>query len=446
MKKRFISFILLSAIAVSTMLIFTSCGKKSDNEIYFLNFKPEIAEKYEEISKTYEAITGIKVKFSTAAANTYEQTLKSEIAKKDAPTIFQINGPIGYETWKNYCADLTDTQLYSILSDKTLAIKGEDGKVYGIPYVIEAYGIICNLSKFDEYFALTNRQTEINSFEEITDFYSLRTVVEDMTLHLDELSIKGVFGSTSLLSGEDWRWQTHLANIPFYLEAKEENYNVGTGVEEFKFTHNDKMKNLFDLYINNSVTERSLLGSKSVSDSMAEFALGQCAMIQNGNWAWAQIKDVSGNTVKESDVRFLPLYNGGSDDSDMGLCIGTENYICINKNASEEDQKRAADFLYWLYSSTDGKKFVTEQLEFLTPFNTFNADETPSDPLAKEINRWLSDTEKVSVPWHFVAFPGTSFKNDFGSALLRYAQGSITWEDVVNTVKTRWKEETAKAR
>ena len=371
MKKRFISFILLSAIAVSTMLIFTSCGKKSDNEIYFLNFKPEIAEKYEEISKTYEAITGVKVKFSTAAANTYEQTLKSEIAKKDAPTIFQINGPIGYETWKNYCADLTDTQLYSILSDKTLAIKGEDGKVYGIPYVIEAYGIICNLSKFDEYFALTNRQTEINSFEEITDFYSLRTVVEDMTLHLDELSIKGVFGSTSLLSGEDWRWQTHLANIPFYLEAKQENYNVGTGVEEFKFTHSDKMKNLFDLYINNSVTERSLLGSKSVADSMAEFALGQCAMIQNGNWAWAQIKDVSGNTVKESDVRFLPLYNGGSDDSDMGLCIGTENYFAINKNVSEESQKASLDFLDWLFSSETGKKFVTDELDFITPFNTF---------------------------------------------------------------------------
>ena len=440
-----LSILLFTGILVC-LICLTSCGKKSDNEIYFLNFKPEIAEKYEEISKTYEAITGVKVKFSTAAANTYEQTLKSEIAKKDAPTIFQINGPIGYETWKNYCADLTDTQLYSILSDKTLAIKGEDGKVYGIPYVIEAYGIICNLSKFDEYFALTNRQTEINSFEEITDFYSLRTVVEDMTLHLDELSIKGVFGSTSLLSGEDWRWQTHLANIPFYLEATEENYNIGAGVDEFKFTHNDKMKNLFDLYINNSVTERSLLGSKSVSDSMAEFALGQCAMIQNGNWAWAQIKDVSGNTVKESDVRFLPLYNGGSDDADMGLCIGTENYICINKNATEQQQKQAADFLYWLYSSTDGKKFVTEQLEFLTPFNTFNADETPSDPLAKEINRWLSDTTKVSVPWHFVAFPGTSFKNDFGSALLRYAQGSITWEDVVNTVKTRWKEETAKAR
>ncbi len=446
MKKRAISLLLLFSLIAGCMLGFTSCGKKTQNEIYFLNFKPEIAEKYKEIGKTYETLTGVKIKFATASANTYEQTLKSEIAKKDAPTIFQINGPIGYEVWKNYCADLTDTQLYSILSDKSLAITGADNRVYGIPYVIEGYGIICNLAKFDEYFALTNRQKEINSFEEIGDFNALKTVAEDMTAHISELSIDGVFGSTSLLSGEDWRWQTHLANIPFYLEARDENYNIGTGVDEFKFTHNDKMKNLFDLYISNSVTDRTLLGSKSVADSMAEFALGRCAMIQNGNWGWSQINGVSGNTVNEEDIRFLPLYNGGEDDKTMGLCIGTENYICINKNATEEQQKQAADFLYWLFSSTDGKRFVTEQLEFLTPFNTFTENETPKDPLAKEINKWLSNTEVVSVPWSFIAFPGTSFKNDFGAALLRYAQGNADWESVINTVKTRWKEEAAKAR
>ena len=446
MKNRAISLILLFCIVFGCTLALAGCGKKAENEIYFLNFKPEIAEKYKEIAKTYETLTGVKVKISTASANTYEQTLKSEIAKKDAPTIFQINGPIGYETWKNYCADLTETQLYSILADKTLAVKGADDRVYGIPYVIEGYGIICNLAKFDEYFALTDRQTDINSFDEINSFSDLKAVTEDMTKHLAELSIDGVFGSTSLLSGEDWRWQTHLANIPFYLEARDENYNLGAGVKEFKFTYNGNMKNLFDLYISNSVTDRALLGSKSVADSMAEFALGKCAMIQNGNWAWSQIKDVTGNTVKEEDIRFLPLYNGSEDDEAMGLCIGTENYICINKNASEEQQKQAADFLYWLFSSTDGKKYVTEQLEFLTPFSTFGEDETPNDPLAKEINKWLSNTETVSIPWSFIAFPGTNFKTDFGAALLKYAQGNADWQSVVNTVITRWKEEASKAR
>ena len=76
-------------------------------EIYFLNFKPEIASVYEQIALDYEAETGVHVNVVTAASGTYEQTLRSEIAKAEAPTIFQINGPVGLQSWKEYCLDLS---------------------------------------------------------------------------------------------------------------------------------------------------------------------------------------------------------------------------------------------------------------------------------------------------------------------------------------------------
>ena len=60
-----------------------------------LNFKPEIAEVYEEIAATYEAETGVHVNVVTAAAGTYEQTLRSEIAKADAPHHFPDQRPRG---------------------------------------------------------------------------------------------------------------------------------------------------------------------------------------------------------------------------------------------------------------------------------------------------------------------------------------------------------------
>ena len=69
--------------------------------------------------------------------------MKSEIAKSTAPTLFQINGPRGYANWKDYCKDLKDTEIYSHLKDKSLAVTSGDG-VYGIPYVVEGYGIIYN--------------------------------------------------------------------------------------------------------------------------------------------------------------------------------------------------------------------------------------------------------------------------------------------------------------
>ena len=126
-------------------VLFASCGgnKEGKAEVYFLNFKPESAETYEKIAAEYEKETGVRVKVVTAAANTYEQTLKSEIAKSFPPTIFQINGPMGFNSWRDYCADLSDSKIYSYLDDKSLAIS-ENGAVYGIPFVVEGYGIIYN--------------------------------------------------------------------------------------------------------------------------------------------------------------------------------------------------------------------------------------------------------------------------------------------------------------
>ena len=36
------------------------------------------------------------------------------------------------------------------------------------------------------------------------------------------LGIQGVFASTSLKAGEDWRWQTHTMNVPVYYEYKDD--------------------------------------------------------------------------------------------------------------------------------------------------------------------------------------------------------------------------------
>lgn len=42
---------------------------------------------------------------------------------------------------------------------------------------------------------------------------------------------------------------------------------------------------------------------------MAEFALGDCAMVQNGNWAWSQINDINGNTVKAENIKiYVNIY------------------------------------------------------------------------------------------------------------------------------------------
>ncbi|MGL4362236.1 MAG: ABC transporter substrate-binding protein, partial [Cellulosilyticaceae bacterium] len=269
---------LLMGITMLSSLV--GCGsKETSEEVYFLNFKPEIAEVYKKIADDYFKETGVKVKVETAASGTYETTLKSEIAKSKPPTIFQLNGPVGYESWANYCMDLKDTKLYNTLMEKEMAISKDEG-IYGIPYAIEGYGIIYNNNIMDKYFAMPDKAVSINSTEEIKNFETLSAVVEDMTANKDTLGIQGVFASTSLGAGEQWRWQTHLANVPFNKEFSENtDYTnptlAGLNSETIEFKYGSNYKNIFDLYINNSSTNPALLGAKSVDDSMAEFALGQ---------------------------------------------------------------------------------------------------------------------------------------------------------------------------
>lgn len=440
------------ACLTAAVLLFTvsACGKKNetdmnsakaDNTVYFLNFKPEIADIYKEIAQKYEAEKGVKVKIVTAASNTYETTLKSEIAKSDAPTIFQINGPVGYQSWAKYCKDLSDTKLYDYLSDKDLAIKNSGG-VFGIPYVVEGYGIIYNNAIMEKYFALKDKAVSISKAEEITSFKLLKEVVEDMTKHKQELGIDGVFASTSMSGGEQWRWTTHLLNMPIYYEMKdisdESTISTAYNAKTIDFKYADNFRNVFDLYINNSTTEKGLLSGKSVEDSMSEFALGKAAMVQNGNWAWEQISKVKGNTVKADDIKYLPIYIGIDGEEKQGLCIGTENYLAINKNVSEQKQKASVEFLEWLFSSETGKDYAVNKLNFISPFNTFKENERPDDPLAREVIKWM-EKDKTTVEWVFNSFPSQEFKDDFGNALLEYVQGTKSFDDVKKVTVDGWK-------
>ena len=439
--KKIISFLIVTIMLVSL----SSCdmNKEESVSVRFLNFKPEVAAVYDEISQAYKEETGVSLIVDTAANNTYESTLAARLGTDEAPTIFQINGPRGYANWKDYCKDLTDSKLYKHLIDKSMAIVQND-KVYGIPYLIEGYGIIYNEAITDKYFNLEDKQTSFTSMDEVNNFEKLSALVTDMQKNKEKLGIDGVFAVTSLKSGEDWRWQTHLANIPIFYEFKNNNIDLSSDdTKTIMFKYSDNYKNIFDLYLNNSTTDPKLLGSKIGDESMAEFALGKCAMVQNGNWAWSQINGIKNNTVKEEDIKFLPIYTGMEGEESQGLCIGTENFICINSKASDAEQQAAEDFLYWLFSSETGKRFVTEKLDFIAPFDTFEEDEVPSDPLAKEVIKWSSRTDVNSVPWNFTLFPSQNFKNDFGSGLLQYAQGTKDWKDVVSDVINKWKSESA---
>lgn len=455
MKKKLLSLTLCVAMAAT---VFAGCGSddsssnsgsdssskddsgsktesSSDGSVYFLNFKPEAEEAFNEIAKKFTEEEGIDCKVVTAADNQYESTLKTEMAKSDAPTAFIINGPVGYNSWKDYCADMSGTELYNKLVDKDGVVKTDDG-VFGVPLATEMYGLICNKAIFEDYFALSGiADTGCKSIEDINSFEKLAAVVKDMDAHKDDLGLTGVFSEPALNSDNNWRIQTHLANVPVYYEYEKDGVSDKS---ELDFSFADQYKNILDLYLDYSTVSRENASSGSVDDAMAEFALKECAIVQNGTWGWGQIDGTDGNEVKEEDLYFMPIYVGADGEEKQGLCAGTENYLAINSQASEADQEASDKFFTWLYTSETGKKYVKEELGFVSPFE--GAD-TPENPLAKQGLDDQADSSTTTVSWAFTTFPSQAWKDALGEDLLSYAEGSIDWDKVVSNAKDLWASE-----
>lgn len=136
-KKRIIALVLAAAMVGS---LATGCGSGgsgdggsdggsnsgSTGKVYYLNFKPEQADQWVELAEQYTDETGVQVDVQTAASGTYESQLKSEMAKDEAPTLFQVNGPVGLATWKDYCYDLSDSAVYKDVSSDDYVLKEGD--------------------------------------------------------------------------------------------------------------------------------------------------------------------------------------------------------------------------------------------------------------------------------------------------------------------------------
>lgn len=436
MKKRALSLVLAAAMTSSLL----ACVSVQAEETYsgtlrWLNYKPEVADAMNEIAAAYTEETGIDMQIETAASGQYEATLTARMDSSDAPAIFVVDSTNMLNTWKDYIADLSGTELYSFVSDDSYTLNDGNGTIYGISYALEHWGIIANKAVLEAYFASENKTTEYTSVDDLYTFEALKAVVEDMTAMKEELGIDGVFGSTSLKAGDDWRYQTHLMNIPLYWEWGADT-DVNGAIPEFTFAYADGMKNIMDLYLNNSVTEPTLVGTKSVDDSMAEFALGQCAMIQNGCWSWNTIANTDGKAVADEDVIFIPITIGAEGEENMGLSVTGSQYVCINSQCDEETQAAAADFLAWLFSSETGKQMVAEDLQFVTPFTTM-ADAVYTNPLFASANE-MAAAGKTEYKPVCNLIPNQTWKDAFGANLLLYAQGQMEWDDVVTAAVDNW--------
>ena len=441
-KKGLVAFGLAAVMTASAL---TGCGGASDKKesgkkeakgtVYYLNFKPEADAQWQELAKLYTDKTGVKVNVVTAAANQYETTIKSEMGKSEAPTLFQVNGPVGLASWKDYCYDLKDSDIAKQVTSDDFLLKDGDA-VDGIGYAIESYGIIYNknLLKKAGY-----TQDDIKSFDD------LKKVAEDITKRSKDLGFSA-FTSAGMDGSSDWRFKTHLANLPIYYEYQKDGIE---NTDAIKGTYLDNYRNIWNLYINNSTTSSKQLSTKTGDDAVAEFVTEKAVFYQNGTWAYSDIADLG-----DDNLGMLPIYIGADGEENQGLCTGTENYWCVNKKASKEDIQATLDFMNWCVTDDTAVKCMCgaagampsgqDGMGFVIPFKK---NLTSDNPLVNIANDYVKQGKKP-VTWNFTTMPSEKWKNDLGSALTTYAskQTDANWDLVKKAFVDGWKKEAAAAK
>ncbi len=412
-----------AAPAEETAAAEDTAAPAAEGSVYYLNFKPEQDEQWQTLAKSYTEQTGVPVTVVTAASGTYEETLAAEMAKSEAPTLFQVNGPVGLASWKDYCYDLSGSDLYGELTSDSYALKDGDS-VLGIAYVIESYGLIVNKTLLEK---AGYTIADINSFD------TLKAVAEDITARKDALGF-AAFSSSGMDSSSDWRFKTHLANLPIYFEYKDEGIS---STDAIKGTYLDNYKAIWDLYINNSTCEPKDLASKTGDDSRNEFINSEAVFFQNGSWEYGNLS----GTFSDDELAMIPIYIGVGDEANQGLCTGTENYWCVNNEADEADIKATLDFLYWCVTSEEGTKALANDMGFVIPFK--KAVES-SNLFVKQDAEYTAEG-KTPVSWNFTTMPSEEWKNGVGSALTAYAAGTGDWDGVVTAFVDGWASEYALA-
>ncbi len=409
------------ALALTLILIFALAAPASaakDGSVYWLNFKPELDESAQKLAAMYTEQTGVPVKVVTAASGTYSQTLTSEMDKSAAPTLFVIGNQAGVKEWGEFAMDLTGTPIAEELNTDAYNLYDEDGRLVSIGYCFECYGIVVNVNLLE---------AAGHSLDELVNFEGLKAAAEDIHARAEELGFDA-FVSADMDGSQSWRVTGHLANLEYFYEERD----AGGWTEcpaELSGAYIDNFKMLYDLIINNSLTDPAELATGG-HDPANELKSGKAVFFLTGSWDYADI------TSELPNVAMIPYYCGVEGEEMAGLNCGTENCWAINDSASDADKQATMDFMVWLVSDPEAAGIMVEQLGVL-PYK--NAPESA--------NGFLADANNYAADGCYVFDWATNYQpnvDDYRAALVSALnaynadQSDANWELVKTAFVDGW--------
>jgi len=408
-------------LAVLMLVTLCACGKKDEPSVYYLNFKPEADAAWQELAKLYTEKTGVEVKVVTAASGTYSDTLTAEMAKSEAPTLFQCGNAQSLKDWGDYCYDFTGSDVLAQMTTSDFNMVDANGAVKAIGYCYEAFGIIVNVELLE---------AAGHNLDEITDFASLKAVADDIHARAAELGFDA-FSAPGLEGSSSWRFSGHLANMPLYYEFRDD--GVTAAPATITGAYMDAFRNIWDLYITDTAADPATLTTSTGDESTGQFKAGEAVFYQNGTWEYAGLIEAG---LTDDQLAMIPIYCGAEGEENTALCSGTQYHWAVNAKVSSTARQASLDFLEWLVTDPEATTIYSRQAGAV-PFQ--NAPPSPNKFILDGIE--LLAAGKAPVSWAFQYAPNTEFWSaTVATGLAAYAADPTddTWQQVVGAFVDGW--------
>ncbi|MDR1538460.1 MAG: ABC transporter substrate-binding protein [Clostridiales bacterium] len=336
-------------------------------KIVVFQSKVEIIDQLEAAAKDYLSETGAEVEVRGTTGDDYFQQLKTGLANNQGPAVFSLAPGSEVAQLENYLADLSDLPFASDIAAGMAAVSG--GKVVGIPYTVEGFGIVYNKSLLDPSSAAS---------------------LETFTKMLQDQRAAGINGFG--LSQESYFLIGHILNHPFAVMDDMEGYMDKLNKGEVKMAETPEFQEFAKFYEairDNSYNPLEVNYDKECGD----FATGKTASIHQGNWSYGMFKDY--------DVAFEMGLMGFPIAGNEKIAVSVPTVWCVNGQASDAEAKAGKDFITWLYTSQTGKRYVTEEFGFIPIVK--GMESSSLDPLSAEVSRYAA--EGKTIGWATNLYP-----------------------------------------
>ena len=447
--KKFRKLLALGLAAVMTATAFAGCGNSGggsankDYDFYIFNTKGENADAMQAAVNAYQEKTGLKVKlFSLGSGTNSADTLRAEMNSKNKPALFSIMNIQELAEWKEggFAADLSTLTtnanfktLHDALPDNLkLTTNGTDS--YGIPYNVEGYGYIVDTLMLADLFGADNVDAFLNdcklaTYDEFAAMVdTLDAYIQNGTAGTVTVNGKGyplaaektgltqnLTGVFSVAGSEKWTYGDHMINIAIDTVFENPSATKNATAEQI-----DELKKPFIAYAKaldvktshvageNGPLPRSPEMINSTTNgydpAVQKFADHKAIFMKQGNWVYTNIEKVNPEIVKT--LTFVPVKMPFTDNDikvpgltaekmQRSIPVFVPNYYAINSKVSEEEQNMAMDFLVWLNTTDEGKKFITENMAFI-PYNADPATTNLGNSLGDSIIQYMASGDTIT--------------------------------------------------